>query len=128
MIKKSLFILLTIFFFQSNGFCQLKGAVPQPEVPAHIKEERKPENISSVSLAKNNAAKMKKSLKLTEKQYNDLYKVLLEYETNVEKTTKSKLSKKDQFSKMNQLNINKQDKMKLILSKEQYHAYIMSFP
>jgi len=71
---------------------------------------------------------MKKTLKLSEKQYGDLYKALLTYETDVEKTSQSNLSKKDQFDKMNKLNISKQEKLKAILSKEQYHAYIMSFP
>lgn len=109
-------------------FGQLKGAVPQSNAPEHINKERKVEDQSATSLAKNNAAKLKKSLKLTDKQHTDLYKVLLEYETNVEKTTNSKLAKKDQFNKLNQLNMAKQDKMKAILTKEQYHAYIMSFP
>ena len=128
MLRNLLFILVGLFFWQLEGFGQLKGAVPQSEVPEHLKAERKPEDKSAASLAKNNAAKMKNSLKLSEKQHNDLYKVLLEYETGVDKTNKSKLSKKDQFGKMNQLNLVKQDKMKLILTKEQYHAYIMSFP
>lgn len=122
-----LFFLLFVIH-STQIFGQLKGAVPQSSAPSHINEERKEENKSAVSLAKSNAAKLKKSLKLTDKQHDDLYKALLDYETNVEKTTKSKLSKKDQFNKLNQLNMTKQDKMKTILTKEQYHAYIMSFP
>mgnify|MGYP007117551728 FL=1 len=120
------FIFLSILTNQMFG--QLKGAVPQADAPSHINEQRKEENKGAASLAKNNAAKLKKSLKLTDKQHEDLFKALLDYETNVEKTTKSKLSKKDQFNKLNQLNMAKQDKMKAILTKEQYHAYIMSFP
>jgi hypothetical protein len=123
-----IFLLLALLIIAQQGFTQLKGAVPQSSAPAHIKGERKPDDNSAVSLAKNNAAKMKKSLRLTDKQHADLYAVFLEYETGVEKTAKSKLSKKEQFDKMNLLNSKKQEKMKAILTKEQYHAYIMSFP
>ncbi|MBK8518726.1 MAG: hypothetical protein IPL55_21305 [Saprospiraceae bacterium] len=121
-------IYLCMMFMSFEIFGQLKGAVPQSTVPEHINDDRKVENNSAKSAAKNNADKMKKTLKLSEKQYGDLYKALLTYETDVEKTSQSNLSKKDQFDKMNKLNISKQEKLKAILSKEQYHAYIMSFP
>lgn len=111
-----------------NSYGQLKGAVPQKDQPNHMGEERKVARTTPESLAKNNADKLKKSLKLDEKQYKELYAALLEYEKGVAANAKSKLSKKEQFNKLNQLNARRQEQLKKILSKEQYHAYIMSFP
>jgi uncharacterized protein YlxW (UPF0749 family) len=124
---KLFFFILTVLL-STNAIGQLKGAVPQESAPSHINEERKTASSTPASAAKNNADKLRKSLKLSEKQYNDLRKALVEYETGVEKTTRSKLSKADQFKKMNELNLIRQNKLKTILTKEQYHAYIMSFP
>ena len=123
-----IFLFIAIVFISNHAFAQLKGAVPQQSAPAHINEERKTENSTPALAAKNNADKLRKSLKLDEKQYDSLYKALLEYEKGVDQTTKSKLAKADQFKKMNQLNQTRQNKLKAILTKEQYHAYIMSFP
>ena len=120
-----IFGFLTVAFNLSG---QLKGAVPQANAPEHIHKERKVVSATPASAAKNNADKLKSSLKLTEKQYNDLYQALLVYETNVDKTTKSKMSKSNQFKKLNTLNVERQNKLKSIFTKEQYHAYIMSFP
>jgi len=123
------YILFTfLLLFSSQSYCQLKGAIKQENVPDHFNEERKTENSSITSIAKNNALKMKKSLKLNDKQHSELYKILLEYETQVEKTTSSNLSKKDQYTKLNKLNMAKQDKLKAILTPEQYKAYMLSFP
>ncbi len=121
-------LFISALFVAANAFGQLKGAVPQAKTPAHMNEQRKIPSNSPAAVAKNNADKLNTSLKLSEKQHKDLYLALLDYETNVDKTTKSKLSKSDQFKKMNELNIKRQEKLKLILNKEQYHAYIMSFP
>ena len=87
-----------------NSYGQLKGAVPQKDQPNHMGEERKVARTTPESLAKNNADKLKKSLKLDEKQYKELYAALLEYEKGVAANAKSKLSKKEQFNKLNQLN------------------------
>ncbi len=125
---KRFYFFVFLLLMSNFAFGQLKGAVPQQSAPAHINEERKAESSTPASAAKNNADKLRKSLKLNEKQYNELYKALVEYETGVDKTTKSKLPKADQFKKMNQLNLARQNKLKTILTKEQYHAYIMSFP
>lgn len=115
-------------FFAINANAQLKGAVPQKEQPKHINEDRKVSNSTPQSIAKNNVDKLKKSLKLDDKQYKDLFTAFVEYETGVYNTNRSKLSSKDQFKKLNELNAARQAKLKKILSKEQYHAYIMSFP
>jgi hypothetical protein len=106
----------------------LNGAVPQKSTPEHIKKERKVEVTTPSSIAKNNADKLKKSLKLNDSQYNDLHAALIDYEVAVDKTTKSKMSKQDQFKKLNELNLKRQNKLKTILTEEQFHSYIMSFP
>ncbi|MFZ1561566.1 MAG: hypothetical protein WAT37_16650 [Saprospiraceae bacterium] len=128
MLNQRFYFFVFLLLMSNIAFGQLKGAVPQETAPAHINEERKTTSSTPTSAAKNNADKLRKSLKLSEKQYNDLYKALVEYETGVDKTTRSKLPKADQFKKMNELNLVRQNKLKTILTKEQYHAYIMSFP
>ena len=115
-------------FLSFHTFGQLKGAVQQNNLPAHINEERKPENSTPASLAKNNSDKLTKSLKLTEVQRKDLYAAFLDYETNILSTNKSKLSNQQKFKKTNELNKVRQGKLKSILTKEQYSAYILSFP
>lgn len=119
-------IFLFLCILSSPIFGQLKGAVPQASAPAHINDERKVEKLSAASKAKDVASKMKKTLKLNDKQHDSLYKIVFEYETNVEKTTKSKLSKKQQFDKLNDLYLVQLDKMKALFTKEQFHAYKMS--
>lgn len=128
MLNQRFYFFVFLLLMSNIAIGQLKGAVPQESAPSHINEERKPTSSTPASAAKNNADKLRKSLKLSEKQYNDLHKALVEYETGVDKTTRSKLPKADQFKKMNELNLIRQNKLKTILTKEQYHAYIMSFP
>lgn len=124
---KVLFLIFGLFL-SLHSYGQLKGAVPQKDQPKHISEERKVTKTTPESQAKNNADKLKKSLKLDDKQYKDLYAALLDYEKGVYANSRSKLSKKDQFNKHNELNAKRQAQLKKILTQEQYHAYIMSFP
>ena len=124
---KYLFFIIGILFAQSS-FGQLKGAVPQSEVPEHMKKEKKVVSNTPATVAKNNADKLTKSLKLNEKQSKELHAALLEYETNVSKTNKSKLANKEKYLKINELNRVRQNKLKTILTKEQYNTYILSFP
>ncbi len=123
-----IYFLMGMMFLSFHTFGQLKGAVQQTNLPAHINEERKPENSTPASLAKNNSDKLTKSLKLTEVQRKALYTAFLDYETNILSTNKSKLSNQQKFKKTNELNKVRQGKLKSILTKEQYSAYILSFP
>lgn len=119
---------MTCLVFSQLAFGQLKGAVPQADVPAHMNKERKVVSNTPASIAKTNADKLTKSLKLNDKQHKDLHAALLEYETNVAKTNKSNLSKKEKFNAINKINQKRQSSIKTILTPEQYKAYIYSFP
>lgn len=122
-----IFILICLVFSQL-AYSQLKGAVPQANAPAHMNKERKVTSNTPASTAKINADKLTKSLKLNEKQHRDLHDALLEYETNVAKTNKSNLSKKEKFNAINKINQKRQSSIKAILTPEQYKTYIYSFP
>ena len=123
-------VLFVILFLMSKQFifCQIKEAVQQKPLPPNAIESRKPLSTAPTDVAKNNAVKLKQSLKLNEAQYSELYKVLVTYETNIDIVGKSKLPKANQFKKMNEYSKIRQQKMKEILTKEQYNNYIMSFP
>ncbi|MBC7883829.1 MAG: hypothetical protein H7X99_00030 [Saprospiraceae bacterium] len=124
---KYIFLSLMLVF-SMKGISQLKGAVPQSTAPANVNKERKTTPTAPADAAKTHALKLKQSLKLTDKQHQDIYKAFLEYETNMDKTGKSSIPKADRFKKMNEYNKKRQAKLKAILTKEQYHDYIMSFP
>lgn len=124
---KYIFIILGLFFAQLS-FGQLKGAIPQSEVPEDLKKEKMVAPSTPEGVAKENAEKLTKSLKLNQKQSADLQVALLDYETNVNKINKSKLTNKEKYLKINEQNRTRQSKLKAILTKEQYNTYIMSFP
>lgn len=124
---KYIFFVYCLIFTQLS-YGQLKGAVTQTNVPDHVVKEKKAEAHTPAAIAKNNAEKLTKSLNLTSKQSKDLHQALLEYETNIDKTNKSKLSNKEKYVQINKLNRARQTKLKTILTKEQYNSYIMSFP
>jgi Spy/CpxP family protein refolding chaperone len=107
---------------------QLKGAVSQEKLPKKAEEKREVVVQSPTEIAKENAEKLRKSLRLTEDQYQSLLKAFTEYEVAVHKVTKSALSKQEKFDKTNLLSAARRKKMKAILTPEQYKAYLMSFP
>lgn len=107
---------------------QLKGAIPQTDVPENIKKEKKAVPTTPAGIAKINAEKLSKSLKLNQKQSEEIYQAFLDYEMNVDKTNKSNLTNKEKYVKINKLNSTRQNNLKKILTKEQYNTYIMSFP
>ena len=120
--------LFTFSIVSTFAFGQLKEAT-QNTVPADVKPKEKKEVFNSpAALAKSKAKKMKASLNLTDKQETSIYNVFFKYETETEKVQKSKMTKKEKFTKMNALSRDRQKQMELILTKEQYHNYIMSFP
>jgi len=123
------FIFLFAFSILGTAvFGQLKEAT-QNAVPTDLKSKEKKEVFNSpAALAKSKAKKMKTSLNLTDKQEASIYNVFFKYETDTEKVQKSKLSKKEKFTKLNALSRDRQKQMQQILTKEQYHDYIMSFP
>ena len=123
------FIFLFAFSILSTAaFSQLKEAT-QNAVPTDVKAKEKKEVFNSpAALAKSKAKKMKTSLNLTDKQEASIYNVFFKYEADTEKVQKSKLSKKEKFTKLNALSRDRQKQMQQILTKEQYHDYIMSFP
>ncbi|MGB4960089.1 MAG: hypothetical protein WBO36_11485 [Saprospiraceae bacterium] len=125
---KYIFILFLTLSGNAPIFSQLKGAIPQSNVPSHINDERTVENSTPALEARNSADKLTKVLQLNEEQNKNLYSALLDYETNVAKTNKSKLSKKEKYQKIGELNRSKQQKLKQILTKQQYNAYLLSFP
>jgi hypothetical protein len=107
---------------------QLKGAVPQQNAPAHVNEERKVPSSSPESIAKNNAEKLTKALKLNNQQANSILKAFTDYEKKVFQTNNSKLSSKEKYKKLTVLNAERQKALKSILTEAQYKAYILSFP
>lgn len=114
--------------FGTAAFGQLKEASQNP-IPADAKVKEKKEVFNSpAALAKSKAKKMKTSLNLNDKQEESIYQVFLKYETDTDKVQKSKMTKKEKFTKMNALSRERQKQMEKILTKEQYHSYIMSFP
>jgi len=124
---KQIFLVFGLLMAQM-AYGQLKGPIPQSNAPEHINKERKAEVSSPATIAKNNAEKLTKSLKLSGKQNKDLYAALLDYETNSDKINNSKLPKKEKFVKINALNKARQAKLKAIFTPEQYNTYILSFP
>lgn len=124
---KYVFVIFCLFFAEiAKG--QLKGAIPQTDVPENIKKEKKAVPTTPAGIAKINAEKLSKSLKLNQKQSEEIYQAFLDYEMNVDKTNKSKLTNKEKYVKINKLNSTRQNNLKKILTKEQYNTYIMSFP
>jgi hypothetical protein len=57
-----------------------------------------------------------------------LEKALVEFETQVSSTNKSKLTNKEKYVKVNDLNTKRQSAIKKILTPEQYKAYLLSYP
>jgi hypothetical protein len=107
---------------------QLKGAVPQQNAPAHVNEERKLPSSNPEAIAKNNAEKLTKALKLNEQQATAIQKAFTDYEKKVFQTNNSKLSSKEKYKKLTLLNAERQKALKSILTEAQYKAYILSFP
>ncbi len=107
---------------------QLKGAVNQQNLPPKADEKREISSSTPKEVAKNNADKLKASLKLSDEQYSALLKAFVEYETALAKVQKSNLSKQAKFEQSNSLSLVRRKKMKQILTADQYQAYIMSFP
>ena len=124
---KYVFIFVCLLFAELS-IGQLKGAIPQTDVPENLKIEKKATPTTPTAIAKNNAEKLSQSLKLNQKQSEEIYQAFLNYETNVDKTNKSKLTNKEKYVKINKLNSMRQTNLKKILTKEQYNTYIMSFP
>ena len=121
-------IILFCLFLSQISFGQLKGAIPQKEIPAQIKKDKTAEPTTPTAIAKNSSEKLAKSLKLNANQQKSLYDALLDFESNVSKINKSKLTNKEKYLKVNELNKGKTNSLKTILTKEQYSAYISSFP
>ena len=125
-------VLLTILMVFGGGLlqvhAQLKGAVPQEKAPEHIHEERKPSTSDPESIAKNNAEKLTKALKLNARQAAAIQKAFTDYEKKVFQTNNSKLSTKEKYKKLTVLNGERQKTLKTILTEAQYKAYILSFP
>ncbi|MCE2788511.1 MAG: hypothetical protein LW630_01225 [Saprospiraceae bacterium] len=121
-------LLAWLVFLPLAGFSQLKGAVSQENLPPKAGEKRELSSSAPKEVAKNNADKLKVSLKLSNEQYTALLKAFVEYETELAKVQKSKLSKQVKFDQSNSLSLLRRKKMKQILTTEQYQAYIMSFP
>lgn len=120
-----------LFLIIVNGTAlsaQLKGAVPQQNAPAHVNEERKFASTDPESIAKNNAKKLTKALKLNDHQSNAIQKAFVNYEKKVFQTNNSKLSSKEKYKKLTVLNAERQKALKSILTEAQYKAYILSFP
>ena len=115
--------ILFLLLFSNCAFAQLKGAVPQPNAPEHIKKERKKPANTPTAKALEVSTKLTKTLGL-----NDLHAAILDYETNVTNVNKSNLSKKDKYNKIHTLNMKRQARLKAILTPEQYKTYILSFP
>lgn len=112
--------------FHASG--QLKEVSQNSLPPVSTSKEVNVASNSPAASAKSKAKKMKTSLKLTDKQEKSIYGVFFKYETDSDKVHKSKLTKKEKFAKINILNRERQKEMEKILTKEQYHSYIMSFP
>jgi hypothetical protein len=125
-------MLLAILMISCGGLlqvnAQLKGAVPQEKAPEYIKEERKPTTSDPESIAKNNAEKLTRALKLNAQQSAAIQKAFTEYEKKVFQTNNSKLSTKEKYKKLTVLNAERQKALKTILTEAQYKAYILSFP
>jgi hypothetical protein len=107
---------------------QLKGAVPQQNAPDHIREDRKVPTSDPESIAKNNAEKLTKALKLDVQQSIAIQKAFTDYEKKVFQTNNSKLSTKEKYKKVTLLNAERQKALKSILTEAQYKAYMLSFP
>jgi hypothetical protein len=120
--------ILFLLLLSNCAFAQLKGAVPQPNAPEHIKKERKKPANTPTAKALEVSTKLTKTLGLNEVQQKDLHAAILDYETNVTNVNKSNLSKKDKYNKIHTLNMKRQARLKAILTPEQYKTYILSFP
>jgi hypothetical protein len=128
-ISKMLSAILMIFYVGLlQVHAQLKGAVPQEKVPEHVHEERKPVTSDPESVAKNNAEKLTRALKLNAQQSAAIQKAFTDYEKKVFQTNNSKLSTKEKYKKLTVLNGERQKALKTILTEAQYKAYILSFP
>ncbi len=126
MIKYLYLFLFT--FINVSAFGQVKEASQNPVPKDVVAKEKKMVFNTPAAAAKSKANKMKTSLKLTETQEASIYDVFFKYETDTDKIQKSKLTKKEKFTKMNSLSRERQKQLEKILTKEQHHAYIMSFP
>jgi len=125
---KFIVLFLSFFIFHSyHGLSQIGPAV-QTDKPEPIKKEGKPTLNTPAAKAKENAKLLTKSLKLNEKQHESLEKALVEFETQVSSTYKSKLPNKEKYVKVNDLNTKRQGAIKKILTPEQYKAYLLSYP
>jgi septal ring factor EnvC (AmiA/AmiB activator) len=125
---KHIILFFSFFLFaNTHGICQI-GPATQKEAPEKSAKEAKPTLNTPTAKAKDNAKKLTKSLKLNETQQASLEKALIEYETQVSNTNKSKLTNKEKYVKNNDLNMKRQAAIKKILSPEQYKAYLLSYP
>lgn len=125
---KFAFLFLSCFLFlNTNGYSQI-GPAAQTNTVDKTPKESKPTLNTPAAKAKDNAKKLTKSLKLNESQSESLEKAILEYETQVSNTNKSKLSNKEKYVKNNDLNMKRQAAFKKIMTPEQYKAYLLSYP
>jgi len=125
---KYLFLFLFICINSSVAYGQLKEATQNPIPQDATTKEKKVAFNTPAAAAKAKAKKMKTSLKLNDIQETSIYDIFLKYENDTDKVQKSKLTKKEKFTKMNKLSRDRQKQMEKILTKDQYHNYIMSFP
>ena len=104
------------------------GKTSKAPIPAEAPKERLTSSQSPKDIAKSNADKLSKSIKLTEQQSQEVHQAFLEYELAMDKLSKSNLTKKEQFTKSNQHKRKRQLALKSTLTKEQYKTYMLSFP
>jgi hypothetical protein len=122
-------ILFFSFFLLANTHALSQiGPAAQKNAPEKVTKEARPVLNTPTAKAKDIAKKLTKSLLLNETQHASLEKALIEYETQVSNTNKSKLSNKEKYVKTNDLNMKRQATIKKILTPEQYKAYLLSYP
>jgi len=121
-------ISFSLIFLSLSAFGQIKSTPQKSSPNDSISKERKVASKTPVATAKEKSKKMKLSLNLNDKQEAGIYNVFLKYETGMEKVKKSKLPIKEKSLKVKALSSDKQKQLEQILTKEQYKAYIMSFP
>jgi hypothetical protein len=120
-------IIFLVFIGSLNLFGQAQPAKQSVQPPRKNNSTPTEKNNPAI-VAKNTSAQLKKLLGLSEKQKGEIYKVVYNHAAQTSEIQKSRLSTKEKYKKIQNLDIIKAKKFESILTKEQYNLYIKTFP